>query len=446
MPRLSGNSSRAASIRCPSTNRIVAIPSGAVSVHVSDPELADVRPMLDGMVASGLLSYGVANDSDSPPLSSRVFSIATPAAKGASNVHAAYAGDAGRATLDLSTKAAGHLNTVVEAKTSGAAGNAVMVAAVGDSSLLAKASLACATKADGKLNTVVQAKAAGTGGNAITVTLVGDGAPASGVVIAEVGNLVTIHYEDNVSTVTLIEAAITSTSTLIEVKTAGTGATKPRTPASDFVAAPLAGGTNHGGVTISEAGAAVTIHYESGVSTVAQVETAITASSTQVAVLTAGTAGTVLTAPTDSFSAAALAGGSDSGSIFPGPFTNPDVPRNARVTMASGYDGGDVILAGTRFGAPVQETFAAGSGVVRVGAQVFDAFAGARKASIGSAAATVSIGTGDKLGLAGALRDAAVVAFVDGTFEAPTVDAAMGAITPTTVPNGSHSYLVIGNV
>lgn len=56
----------------------------------------------------------------------------------------------------------------------------------------------------------------------------------------------------------------------------------------------------------------VVIHYVSGVSTVAQVEAAITAQSTFIDVDSAGTAGTVLTAPGDNFENAALAGGTNS--------------------------------------------------------------------------------------------------------------------------------------
>jgi hypothetical protein len=65
-----------------------------------------------------------------------------------------------------------------------------------------------------------------------------------------------------------------------------------------------------GGVTIDESTDDVVIHYESGVSTVANVETAVSAS-TKLAVKTAGTAGTVLTAPADDFEATALAGGGE---------------------------------------------------------------------------------------------------------------------------------------
>lgn len=63
------------------------------------------------------------------------------------------------------------------------------------------------------------------------------------------------------------------------------------------------------GVTISEVGNAVTIHYHTGVSTVANVETAITGTSTLIEIETTGTAATVLVTPTDDFAATSLIGG-----------------------------------------------------------------------------------------------------------------------------------------
>src|SRR5260221_13863978 len=97
MPRLVGTNSRAtaAPIPCASTGRTVLVPSGAVDLYLTVPELRDARPVLDGMLASGYLSYRVegANDDSGPvpasgsrtagALSSiaRVLSLGTPAAK-----------------------------------------------------------------------------------------------------------------------------------------------------------------------------------------------------------------------------------------------------------------------------------------------------------------------------------------------------------------------------
>lgn len=70
------------------------------------------------------------------------------------------------------------------------------------------------------------------------------------------------------------------------------------------------------GVTITRSGTAFTIHYESGVSTVADVDAAITAlagANDLIAVKTAGTGATVLTAPGANHVAAALSGGVTAG-------------------------------------------------------------------------------------------------------------------------------------
>lgn len=91
------------------------------------------------------------------------------------------------------------------------------------------------------LDTIVKARAGGAGGNSITVAAAADSAAAEGVTIAEVGNAVTIHFEDGVSTVADVEAAIDADSTLIMVKTAGTGATV-LAGADAFAATALAGG------------------------------------------------------------------------------------------------------------------------------------------------------------------------------------------------------------
>jgi len=95
--------------------------------------------------------------------------------------------------------------------------------------------------------------------------------------------------------------------TVVEATTAG--------DAGNSVTVAAVGDSGGGaGVTISRVGSALTIHYESGVSTVANVETAIAAlagADDLIGVKTAGTAATVLTAPADNFSATALAGGDD---------------------------------------------------------------------------------------------------------------------------------------
>lgn len=220
------------------------------------------------------------------------------------------------AELDLGTLATGNLDTVVQARTEGAIGNGVTVAASGDNDPLTKASLDLSVPGSATLDTVIEAHVGGAAGNAITFATVADG--AGGGSITRVGTAFTYHYQDGVSTVGDLETAITALAgadDLIDVKTAGTALNTINAPADTFAATPLAGGLDDEGVTIQEVGTAVTIHYVDGESTVADVEAAITSDSTLISVKTAGTGATVLSAGTDDFAATNLAGGDDEGTI-----------------------------------------------------------------------------------------------------------------------------------
>lgn len=78
----------------------------------------------------------------------------------------------------------------------------------------------------GNFDTVIEAHTAGVDGNEITVALVADG--SGSVSITRSGNAVTIHFIAATSTVTNVQTAIAALSgadDIIDVKTAGTGAT-----------------------------------------------------------------------------------------------------------------------------------------------------------------------------------------------------------------------------
>lgn len=109
------------------------------------------------------------------------------------------------------------------------------------------------TLGDGKLDTVVEAKVAGTAGNSIQVALVSDNTTPPTMTVA--GNVVTFHFKDGdaACTVTAIEALI-ATSNLIEVKTAGTGATV-LINATAFAATNLANGVTPVAATVFTSGA-----------------------------------------------------------------------------------------------------------------------------------------------------------------------------------------------
>lgn len=134
---------------------------------------------------------------------------------------------------------------------------------------------------------------------------------------------------------------------------------------------------------------------------------------------------------------------------FPGPVTNPDKPRNLTVTFDAGWDGGDVTVGGfDQFGQAISETFTATPGSTVTGSKVFASVATIVKAAVGVSAATASVGTGNKLGVAGKLVNATdALLLADNAAEPATVDATYHAFTPAvTLPNGVVSYVFITNV
>lgn len=128
---------------------------------------------------------------------------------------------------------------------------------------------------------------------------------------------------------------------------------------------------------------------------------------------------------------------------YPGPFTNPDVPRNLSVKYGAAWDGGDVTVVGTdQFGNAVSETFAFSAGTV-VGTKIFKTVTSASKTAIGVGVATASIGTGNVLGLTRVLAAAVGVVAVDGLTEAATWKTSASSVAPTSAPNGSRVYTIL---
>ena len=227
--------------------------------------------------------------------------------------------------------------------------------------------------------------------------------------------------------------------TVVEAKTAGSAG-------NTITVRAVGDSPGAGGVTITRVVAAITVHYESGVSTVANVVTAIgalTGGDALIEVLSPGTGATVLTAPGDNFIATPLAHGSDTGNVFT--VASPATPRNLRVTMPTNWDGDDVTAVGFGQGHVAQtEVFTRGSNVVRVGVLVFEEVVRAYKSAAGVTTVEATIGTGDKLGVGFDPTGALLAA--DGVFEACTLDAANKAFTPTTLPNGTVAYALLLNV
>ncbi|MCK6528773.1 hypothetical protein L6R50_14840 [Myxococcota bacterium] len=155
-----------------------------------------------------------------------------------------------------------------------------------------------------------------------------------------------------------------------------------------------------------------------------------------------------LGAPAASNTSAVHAGfaGNDAGNAFPGPFTNPDVPRCVSVTFAAGWDGGNVTVDGTdQWDVVVQEVIVAAAGTTVMGSQVFKTVTGATKGAVGAAADTASIGTSDRLGVGGtgagpALSAPIGVVQVDGVSEDGALWDAAEWVQPNTQPNGARVY------
>jgi hypothetical protein len=137
--------------------------------------------------------------------------------------------------------------------------------------------------------------------------------------------------------------------------------------------------------------------------------------------------------------------GNDASNDYPGPFTDPDVPRNVTATFAASWDGGDVTVVGTdQFGAAQSEVLASNAGGSTTGAKVFKTVTSATKGAVGSAADTASIGTGTVLGLGVRLLGlTGNLLFADGVGEAGTWDVANSSVDPTTAPNASVAYVAM---
>lgn len=139
--------------------------------------------------------------------------------------------------------------------------------------------------------------------------------------------------------------------------------------------------------------------------------------------------------------------GNNASNTFPGPFTNPVVPRNLTVTFGATWDGGTVNVVGTdQYDVAINENFVPGAGTTVTGTKVFKTATSATKSLVGVDAATASIGTGTKLGVVANLTSAFGILTVDGAAEAVTVDATNDAFTPTTAPNGARVYVLAANL
>ncbi len=131
--------------------------------------------------------------------------------------------------------------------------------------------------------------------------------------------------------------------------------------------------------------------------------------------------------------------------------TSPVVPRNLRVTMGANWDGGDVIVYGTdQFDVLINETFAAGTTVLRVGSKAFKTVTKITKTLVGTdvgVANTASVGSGDALGIAAHLSGTYGSGHLIGTgFDSPTLNTTYNTVTFATAPDGAKDWNLFTNI
>jgi len=137
--------------------------------------------------------------------------------------------------------------------------------------------------------------------------------------------------------------------------------------------------------------------------------------------------------------------GDDVSNDFPGPFTNPDVPRGLSFTFGAGWDGGDITPVGTDIDdAPCTEVITnpgAGGGAVQ-SLKVYKTVTAATKGAAGVNAATCSIDSWHKLGLLNAPSVMGGIVSVAGVTEQAAWDnlSQCKGFTPTTVPDGAVNF------
>jgi len=128
--------------------------------------------------------------------------------------------------------------------------------------------------------------------------------------------------------------------------------------------------------------------------------------------------------------------------------TNPVTPRNLRCVFGVTWDGGAVTVSGTnQLNAAITEVFT-GTNTTIVGAKAFKtvtsiAFAAGGTGTTGTN--TLTVGTGDTIGIAFDVVDAVGMLHVGTTIEPVTVDPTYNTFIPTTTPSAT-TYVLLCNV
>lgn len=136
--------------------------------------------------------------------------------------------------------------------------------------------------------------------------------------------------------------------------------------------------------------------------------------------------------------------------------------RNVTCTFGASWAGGDITVVGTdQFGRSQTEVIADTAGSTIAGVKIFKTITSVTKQSTGAGGAghTVTVGTGDKLGLGVNVQNRFGTLLTNSvTLEAFTtvltiggsayniIDDTNDGFEPTTKPNGTHDYLVLCRV
>jgi len=141
--------------------------------------------------------------------------------------------------------------------------------------------------------------------------------------------------------------------------------------------------------------------------------------------------------------------GNNATNTFPGPISAPDVPRNLSAVAQANYDGGALTIVGiNQFDESVTEVITPVAASTVYGTKVFKSVSSITKAAVGANSATVSVGTGDVIGVDFRIENVtpkAYALFVSQVAEAASVvNPTYSSFTPSTTPN-SQVFTFIAN-
>jgi hypothetical protein len=186
-----------------------------------------------------------------------------------------------------------------------------------------------------------------------------------------------------------------------------------------------------GGIDIDESAFPdIYISYESGVSTVGALETAV-GLATNIELALAGTGATVLSEPWDDIPITNMSGGLDDVD-YPGPFTNPDCPRAIRVWVNGNYAGGTITIYGTdALDQPISDTVTPPGESATT--KAFKTVTRATQTALSGMLGESALGVGNTIG----------VPFVDG-FWAPRLYSYAGLVAAATFDATNVTFVPVG--